>query len=193
MQLSYVYSRARGDAEDFQSRLGNDPSTVESEFGPLDFDQRHVVKLNATTFLPADWQLGVAASWSSGLPFSVVSRFYALDNYNYQQLRTIFGFTSDEGGSRRFVPLNRNSERNGSVLDLNLLVKKSFVIGKVSSALFIEVFNLLNSDDLRIRTFEPSAGAGTAVGNAAIVASPLQLDAVRRFGRRFQFGFQFDF
>ena len=66
MQGSYTYSRANGAAEDFQSRLGNDPSTVESEFGPLDFDQRHVVKLNATTFLPHDWQLGFSASWSSG-------------------------------------------------------------------------------------------------------------------------------
>ncbi len=193
MQMSYTYSRARGDAEDFQSRLGNDPSTVESEFGPLDFDQRHVVKLNATTFLPADWQLGVAASWSSGLPFSVVSRFFALDNFNYQQLRTTFGFTSDEGGTRRFVPLNRNTERNHAVLDLNLRVKRSFVMGKVSAALFIEVFNLLNSDDLRIRTFEPNKGGDRAVGNAAVVATPLQLDAERRFGRRFQVGFQFDF
>ncbi|HXH28945.1 MAG TPA: carboxypeptidase regulatory-like domain-containing protein, partial [Candidatus Polarisedimenticolia bacterium] len=39
LQGSYTYSRALGAAEEFQSRLGNDPSTIESEFGYLDYDQ----------------------------------------------------------------------------------------------------------------------------------------------------------
>jgi hypothetical protein len=193
LQASYTYSRARGDAEDFQSRQGNDPSTIESEFGPLDFDQRHVIKLNAATFLPGDWQLGTAVTWSSGLPYSVISRYFALDNYNYQQLRTTYGFTAIEEGRPQFVPLNRNSERNDAVLDLNLRGSKHFVMGKVSAALFLEVFNLLNTDDLYIRTFDPSKAGATARGNAAIGASVLQLDAERRFGRRYQVGFQFDF
>ncbi len=115
LQGSYTYSRAVGAAEDFQSRLGNDPSTVESEFGPLDFDQRHVVKVNATTFLPGDWQLGFAASWSSGLPFSVISRFFAGDDVGYQQFRTRFGFTEtvfdddEDRLKRQFTTLQRNS------------------------------------------------------------------------------------
>lgn len=190
---SYTYSRARGDAEDFQSRLGNDPSTVEAEFGPLDFDQRHVIKLNMSTFLPGDWQLGTAATWSSGLPYSVISRFFALDNNNYQQLRTRYGYTITDGGTRKFVRLNRNSERNHAVLDLNLRASKSFVVGKVSAALFLEVFNLLNRDDLYIHSYDPSKVGDTAAGNKAIGATHLQLDAERRFGRRYQVGFQFNF
>ena len=66
-------------------------------------------------------------------------------------------------------------------------------MGKVSSALFLEIFNLLNEDDLRIRTYDPSKAGDTAAGNEAIGATHLQLDAERRFGRRFQVGFQFDF
>lgn len=199
LQGFYTYSRAVGAAEDFQSRLGNDPSTVESEFGPLDFDQRHVVKLNATTFLPADWQVGFTASWSSGLPYSVISRFFALDNVGYQQFRTRFGFVEeiedDQGGRERvFRTLSRNSERNHSVYDFNVRAKKSFVIGRVSAALFLEVFNLLNSDDLRIVSYQPGVGgSGLSSGNIGVGSQLLQLDATRRFGRRYQVGFQFNF
>jgi hypothetical protein len=199
LQGFYTYSRAVGAAEDFQSRLGNDPSTVESEFGPLDFDQRHVVKLNATTFLPRDWQFGFAASWSSGLPYSVIDRFFALDNVNYQQYRTRFGYVEgilDDNGQpdRRFRTMSRNSERNHAVYDFNVRAKKSFVIGRTSGALFVEVFNLLNSDDLRIMTFQRiPGGSGLTSADVGVGGQRLQLDATRRFGRRYQVGFQFSF
>src|SRR5437867_5026716 len=104
MQGSYTYSRALGDAEDFQSRLGNDPSTVEWETGYLDYDQRHVVKLNAALFLPRDWQVGTSIAWGSGLPYSIISRFFAFDNVDYQQFRTRYGYTAvGPGQSLSFV------------------------------------------------------------------------------------------
>jgi hypothetical protein len=196
MQGSYTYSRAVGSAEDFQSRLGNDPSTIESEFGYLDYDQRHVVKLNAATYLPKDWRLGASLTWGSGLPYSVISRFFALDNLGYDQFRTRFGFTADEPGSGfRFVPLRRNSERNRSTLDVNLHVRKHLVVGRTVGALSLEVFNLLNADDLRIFTYEPSpAGqAGRLVETSGGPRGAVQVDGERRFGRRFQVGFQIEF
>jgi hypothetical protein len=55
------------------------------------------------------------------------------------------------------------------------------------------VYNVLNSDDLRIFTFEPDQGGDSVTGNKTIAADRLQLDAERRFGRRFQVGFQFNF
>jgi len=193
MQGSYAYSRAVGAAEDFQSRLGNDPSTVESEFGYLDYDQRHVVKLFATTFLPHDWQVGSSVTWASGLPYSIVSRFFALDNEGYQQFRTRFGYTAiDSASGPHFVPMLRNSGRNDAVLDLNLNMKKSFVLGRTSAAAVIEVFNVLNTDDLRVFTYEPSKGEFKP-GQGILLATPLQLDAERRFGRRFQIGLQLQF
>jgi hypothetical protein len=193
MQGSYTYSRAMGEAEDFQSRLGNDPSTVESEFGYLDYDQRHVVKMNFMTYLPHDWQVGSTMTWASGLPYSIISRFFALDNENYLQLRTRFGYTAvDQHNATRFVTASRNSERNDATLDVNLNLRKTFVVGKTTAAAFLEVFNVLNSNDLRIYSYEPSKGDFTTL-DAALLSIPITLDGERRFGRRFQVGMQFQF
>ena len=193
MQTSYVYSRAQGDAEDFQSRVGNDPSVLENASGYLDFDQRHVVKLNGSVFLPGDWQIGAAASWASGLPYSVVSRFFATDNADYSQFRTRYGYTVLEGNQLKFVPLPRNSERNAAVLDINLRARKNFVIGRTTAAVSLEVFDLLNTDDLRIYTYEPNRGEGFDLAQKKTVSGPIQIDATRQFGRRFQIGFQIAF
>jgi outer membrane receptor protein involved in Fe transport len=194
MQGSYVYSRAQGNAEDFQSAVGNDPSVTESEYGYLSFDQRHVVKLNASIFLPRDFQLGLVTSWSSGLPYSVISRFFASDNTGYAQFRTLFGYTALDPATQslQFQALPRNSERNNAMLDLNASVRKTFVLGRTTGAVSLEVMNLLNSDDLHIVSYEPVTGSGYDVGGLTPL-TPLQLDATRRFGRRFQIGFQFNF
>src|SRR5262245_17329698 len=203
LQASYTYSRVMGEAEDFQSKLGNDPSTIESEFGYLDYDQRHVVKLHWMTYLRHDGQVGSSTTWACGLPYSVLSRFFALDNENYLPLRSRFGATvADSSGVSRFVSEGRNSERNDATQDVNLNVRKTFVLGKTTAAGFLEVFNLLNSDALRIFTYDPNKGAANPADmrgqtNASIrdpfAASPLQIDGERRFGRRFQVGVQFQF
>jgi hypothetical protein len=193
MQASYTYSRAQGQAEDFQSKLGNDPSTIESEFGYLDFDQRHVVKLNSSFFLPGDWQLGWSIGWASGLPYSVISRFFALDNVGYQQFRTLYGTSVWDPAQQtfHFVTEPRNDHRNHSTLNIGARARKSFVLGHQTAGVFLEVFNLLNTDDLHIITYEPvppdlSPGTGA-------VSSPLQINGTRQFGRRFQVGFQISF
>jgi hypothetical protein len=199
MEGSYVYSRAVGDAENFLSELGDDPATTDLEFGYLDFDQRHVVKLNLATYLPRDWQVGATLQWSSGLPYSVISTFSALDNFTYPQFRRIFGFTqrtaeanvASEGcallegnDAWEFCPMRRNSERNRSRYLINVSAEKAFVLGKFNSKLFLAVENLLNTDDLDIDTYEPQA---------ANRSGDLQIVSEREFGRRFEVGFQFEF
>jgi len=191
MQGSYTYSRAQGAAEDFQSRLGNDPSTVESEYGYLAYDQRHVVKLNASTYLPRDWQMGVSAAWGSGLPYSIVSRFFALDNVDYQQFRTRYGYTGVVDNQPAFVSVSRNSLRNDPTLILGVRARKNLILGRTTAGVFLEVFNLLNSDDLRIERYEPVPPNLVDPGSER--AGPLQLDGSRQFGRRFQVGFQISF
>ena len=193
MQGSYTYSRAQGAAEDFQSRLGNDPSTVESEYGYLEFDQRHVVKLSGGFFLPRDWQIGVTATWGSGLPYSMVSRFFALDNVGYQQFRTRYGKTvyDPERGVFRFDSEPRNSRRNNAVLNFGGRARKTFVLGRHTAGVFLEVFNILNTDDLHLVTYEVSP-------QISLVKDPegkgaVELNGTRQFGRRFQIGFQIDF
>jgi hypothetical protein len=204
LDASYVYSRAVGDAENFQSRVGNDPSTIEAEGGYLDYDQRHVVKVSGMVYLPHDWQFGTAASWSSGLPYSVVSRFFAFDNVGYVQLRTRYGFTEREGDGFVFRSEPRNARRNAAVTNIDLRVKKAFVLGRTTGAVFLEVFNVLNSADLTIHSYEPARSQQTTGASLDPSAGPadsallpatggLQIDAERRFGRRLQIGFQFAF
>jgi hypothetical protein len=194
---SYSYSRAQGNAEDFQSSLGDDPAAVAYEYGYLDFDQRHIVRFNGTTFLPGDWAVGGVLQWTSGLPYSLISTNFSLDNFSYAQNRTLFGRVvfnpnprnvpagTDPGpGEWQFQPENRNSRRNDSILNIDLQATKSFVMGRFNSKLFLQVQNLLNTDDLEINSFEPdNPNRGGA----------LQLDATRAFGRRFGIGFQFEF
>ena len=48
-------------------------------------------------------------------------------------------------------------------------------------------------DDLRIYSVDPSRNAGFDPSGSVSVAGPLQLDATRTFGRRWQVGFQIAF
>jgi len=77
-------------------------------------------------------------------------------------------------------------------LNVNLRAKKALVVGKYSSGIFFEVYNLLNQDNLRVYTYEPDRGDNSGRDELGL-RGPLQIDAVRRFGRRFQVGFQIDF
>src|SRR5258706_5194201 len=147
-------------------------------------------------YLPGDWQIGGSTTWSSGLPYSIISRFFALDNIGYEQFRTRYGYTARiPGAGQRFVAMRRNSERNDAVLDVNLSVRKNVVLGRRTAALSFEVFNLLNRDDLRIFTYEatPFAITGTTALTSLAPRGPLQVGGERRFGRRFQLGFRMDF
>jgi Carboxypeptidase regulatory-like domain/TonB-dependent Receptor Plug Domain/TonB dependent receptor-like, beta-barrel len=194
MEGSYSYSRARGQAESFDSALGDDPATRPQEYGYLDFDQRHVVKLNMVTYLPKDWQVGATFSWGSGLPYSIISQFLALDNYDYAQYRQLFGTTIrnpdqadvDAHPDRAYIfqPIERNSLRNHPIYNIDLLARKAFVLGRFNSKLFITVENLLNTDDLTITQYEPQVDDR---------AGAFELTSERRFGRRFEVGFQFEF
>jgi len=177
MQASYTYSRSMGDAESFLSENGDDPSLTEFESGFLDYDQRHVMKVNAIAYLPGEWRLGGTAQWASGLPYSVVDEFSALDNVGFAQSRRRFGYVEPSLG---FITEHRNKHRNHAAYNFNVRTEKSFIFGKASASAFFEVFNLLNSDDLRIYTLN--------LGRRS-----LQADEERRFGRRFQVGIRVDF
>jgi len=177
MEASYSYSTSRGDAESFLSDNGDDPSLTEFEPGFLDYDQRHILKLNAIAYLPRDWRIGGTAQWASGLPFSFIDLFDAEDNVGYQQSRRRFGFPDPDRG---FVTEHRNVHRNHAAYNFNARAQRSFVVGRTSASAFFEVFNILNSDDLRIFTIQADRRS-------------LQAEEERRFGRRFQLGIQLDF
>jgi hypothetical protein len=113
----------------------------------------------------------------------VISRVRAFDNFDYLQDRTVFGYvTQPRGQEPTFVPMRRNSERNDAVYNINVRASKAFVLGRLSSKLFMTVDNLLNSDDLTIKT-----------ENRNSPDAALQLKSERRFGRKFEVGFQIEF
>lgn len=185
LEASYTYARAIGNAEDFQSTLGDDPSSIPQQFGYLNYDQRHSVKLNAITYLPGDWQLGGVLSWQSGYPYSVIDRVFSLDSFEYPQQRTLFGqVLRNPSGDPVFDPVQRNSRRNPSQYNIDVRAQRAFVLGKFNSKLFITVENLLNTDDLRISEYDPASPDR---------GGSLQVVSERRFGRRFELGFQFEF
>ncbi|HEX9428646.1 MAG TPA: TonB-dependent receptor, partial [Candidatus Polarisedimenticolia bacterium] len=184
LDASYTYSRAIGNAEDFQSTLGDDPSSIREQFGYLNYDQRHSVKFNMITYLPGDWQVGGALSWQSGYPYSVIDRVFSLDSFSYPQQRTLFGQVVRTNEKPQFDPVQRNSRRNPAQYNIDLRAQRAFVLGRYNSKLFITVQNLLNTDDLRIFEYDPAAPDR---GGA------LQVVSERRFGRRFEVGFQFEF
>jgi hypothetical protein len=187
MDASYTYSRNRAQAESFDSALGDDPATVGQEFSYAGDDQRHDIKFNASTYLPKDWQVGTTIRWASGLPYSIVSNFLSLNNFDYPQFRLLYGYVPDEpdsNGDRDFRILRRNDHRNDPTFTIDLLARKSFVLGKLNAKVNFTVENLLNKDFLTINTYEPASPNRS--GN-------LQLDADRDFGRRFQAGIEFQF
>jgi hypothetical protein len=188
MEASYTYSVAEGDAETFLSELGNDPALVEYEPGYLDYDQRHVIKFNAVAFLPGDWRLGGTITWSSGLPFSGIVHYDDADDVGFTQNRILFGQLGIKGFG--ITTQDRNIHRNHATYALNGRVMKSFVMGKASASAFLEVYNLLNTDDLRVEKIDQIPGR--MQGNVFRPAI-YNLIGERDFGRRYQIGFQVDF
>ena len=195
MEASYTYSVARGDAESYRSSLGNDPGLAELEPGFLDYDQRHVIKLNAIAFLPGDWRLGGTATWASGLPYSGTVSASDSDDVGYTQRRILYGHVGANGYG--FTPEFRNIHRNSATYLFNTRVMKNFVIGKAAASAFLEVYNLLNSDDLRVRQivvipgrFSPALRPG---GMDYRAPATEKVVGERAFGRRFQVGIQIDF
>jgi outer membrane receptor protein involved in Fe transport len=169
MQTSYVWSRAFGQAEAFQAAVGNDPETVDDEEGYLAFDQRHVVKFQSVTRLPHEISLGTVVQWASGVPFSITRTVVDLDSTGNTIFRGLF------------PTQQRNDMRNEGAWRIDGHVEKAFTIGRVQASGFINIQNMLNSDDLTIIQHDLSAIDGVG------------LQANRVFGRRFELGATFNF
>ena len=178
MDASYVFSKATGQADSFNSESGDDPALTELRSGYLEFDQRHVAKFYATAFLPGDWRIGGGITWASGLPYSMTNRFSSSDSVDFTQNRRLYGHHDPTTGY--FYDEDRNIHRNPAAYSIDVRTEKQFVMGKVSSGAYFEIFNLLNTDDLRVFEIDDRAEA-------------LQSVETRDFGRRFQFGIKMNF
>lgn len=181
MDASYTYSEAKGDAEDFNSWLGDDRTTFDAERGWLSYDQRHVVKLNATVVTPGGFRLGAAASWQSGLPYSVMVARTSVDAVapQYEGLGVSTPTVRFQYPTRR-----RNDHRNRSWWNVDVKVDKSFAFRRGATMDFsLEVYNLF--DEKRYVIYSPFGGYGAEVNG--------QNDAYVTTGRQFQLGMRVAF
>ena len=166
MNASYTYSKVTGEADAYDALAGNDPGVPMDDVQVLEFDQTHAVKITGMGFLPHGQTFGGSIRWSSGLPYSVVERQFSYDDWDNPSIRTSY----PEGP--------RNSVRNEGVWTVDLSYRKWFDLQVLDAGLGVEVFNVLNSDDLILTTVDRGA-----------VGSEFE----RRFGRRWQLGLELHF
>jgi hypothetical protein len=188
LQASYTWSEASGNAEDFNLLLGNEATLREDERGYLDYDQRHVFKLDATG-LVGSFRFGGALTWQSGLPYSLIAPqtvgFNVPPEYPFQR-------TTALRSRLRYPTGQRNDQRNASWFNLDLRIARNFRLGGDRwLELSVDLFNALNDDTLQIESVTTNVRRNTPLGES--VAAPDQIAGTRHFGRRWQVGLRLGF
>ena len=179
---SYTWSVSEGNGEDFDQFLGTDATRLDDEFGYQSSDQRHVVKLNATTITPWGFRLGGNAKWQSGLPWSILTQRLSFDAVPpaYNALGTY-----SPSRQRTSYPSHlRNDQRNDSYWTFDLKINKEMNLGRGTNLqISAEVFNLFNEGIYQV--YNPDLELGFQLNGVN--------DARRLFGRRWQVGFKLAF
>ncbi len=159
LQASYTWSKAIGQAEDYNSSLGDDPANTDDEVGFLSYDQRHVVKINGRVLLPY-WggiRIGAAFNFATGRPYSLITVRTVTDSdanfaigasgRDYSTNRDSLSFGS---ATTRFIfPTGRrNDQRNAPIWDFNVNLQKDFRIRSMRATAQLDIFNLMNDNTL---------------------------------------------
>jgi hypothetical protein len=178
--LSYTWSEAIGDGEDYDQALGDDPSLDDVVFGYQSYDIRHSVKMDATTITPWGIRLGTFVTWQSGLPYSLIYQQTYLDAVPPSLLES-GPFSSAGSRVRQWYPTGeRNDQRNSSVWNVNLKVSKELALSRgMNMQVSAEIFNLL--DDGTYVVWNPDSEQGVQVNG-------IDVSSYRNFGRRWQLG-----
>jgi hypothetical protein len=186
MQGSYTYSTAEGDGEDFFQQIGDDPSLILDEYGYQSYDQRHVVKVNATTITPWGIRLGGAMSWESGLPYSIVRQEPVFDAIPPIFSATPLPTTSATAPRvrQRYLTTGRNDQRNEGYWTFDVRATREMNLGKgLNMQVSAEVYNLFDEPNPRI--WNPTSQQGFIVnGNA---------ERFFLYGREWQLGLKLSF
>ncbi len=174
---SYVYSTAEGDGEDFQQGFDNDPTVTATDVkGYQAYDQRHVVKLNATTVTPWGIRMGTAVSWQSGLPYSLLYRLPSFDTIPPQ-----LGPYGIIGSRARFTyPTGvRNDQRNKAYWNVDLRVSKELNLARgMNLQVSAEVFNVFDEGTYKVYNQDQERGVQINGVN----------ESFREFGRSWTLG-----
>jgi hypothetical protein len=142
MNASYTFSRAIGDAESWNSFLGDDRTTRDNERGYMSYDVRHSVKVNATTITPWGFRLGTAFSWESGLPYSILQQKLAQDSAPPGLIELQ---PPDPRARLRYPTRQRNDMRNSPFWNFDVKLDKEMNLGKgMNLQTAVDIFNLMN-------------------------------------------------
>lgn len=198
MNLSYTYSKTFGQAEQYASGLGQDPTIADQESGPLSIDQPHVFKMSGRMFVPrfGGFRLGGAISWQSGLPYSITETRPVLDFPTDLTAGEAAILGSTANLTRAFLSYrtiypsgHRNDHRNAAYWSVDTNFQKEFMVKNVKTSFQFEIYNLLNDDTEMIGGIDRLLVGFN--GNTRLYQESKV--AVRRFGRRFQVALKFQF
>jgi hypothetical protein len=190
--LSYTWSQAVGQAEDYGDALGDDVTNSDDEFGALATDQRHVFKADGRILVQkwGGFRLGGNVLYATGLPYSIVEVRPVLD------FPTQLSGRSDAGGSRQYQTTRstyptgqRNDQRNSAYWNLNVNFQKEFKLKDSKATIQVDCFNLLGQTETvigQIRRTYSSTTRGQLVPNDTPISG-------RTTGRFFQLAFKLNF
>lgn len=184
MEASYTWSRAIGDAEDYNLFLGDDATTLADERGFLSYDRTHQLKVNATRIFRGGVRLGTTVSWQSGLPWSILRQEFSAVTYAPAIV--------DEGGfpspliRTRYVTGQRNDQRNNDYWNVDLKATKEFALPKgMQMQISGLVENVFNDGTYIIYNQAQNVQSGRQINGTN--------DAVSRFGRRYELSMRLAF
>lgn len=201
LRASYTWSEALGQAEEYNSALGDDLTNSVDERGPLSYDVRHAVKVSGRVLVP--WyggvRIGGLLQYRTGTPFSIVEQKTVEDyptdlDENLSEALFVSGssvddFTFTSSTIRTFYPTGaRNDQRNPPVWNLDLNVQKEFMIRDARATVQFDIFNVLNDDT--IQTIQVFRERFFDDNREQVRDTPV---AVRRQGRSFQLAFKLNF
>jgi hypothetical protein len=172
IQASYTYSVFEGTAAAFDPLAGDERSRVEVRPGYQEDDQRHQIRIRATTTRARGFRIGGSFHWASGLPFS--------------NLESRLVHTGDAVPlPRLFHPTGRrNDQRNVSIWTVDAKISREIQAGsRLLVQLSLEILNLF--DDQTDLVYSEALGSGARIDGVD--------EATRRSGRRVGFGVKLSF
>jgi hypothetical protein len=193
------WTRSQDDLERPVNSIAYDNAyDLENEYGWANIDQRHQFTATGLVFLPKSFEVSTTLRLNSGRPYSALAGS-DLNRDGVQRDRAVING----------VVVKRNTYRNTSFSEVNLRVQRGFGITRGARAILsLELFNILNTDNVEVGSANMVYGAGTVVQNGVAVSQDpradfgqlkdssgnyLQSSVLRTSPRQAQIGLRFQF
>ena len=138
----------------------NDAYDLDSEYTWANIDQRHQFTAIGLVYLPAQFELSTTLRMNSGRPFTASAGTDLNRDGNLRDRPVIDG-----------VVITRNTYRNSGFSEVNLRLQRGFRLAGSARAIFsLEVFNVLDADNVEVGSTNMVYGAGTVLQNGVPVA-----------------------